>query len=257
MPKVPGPDAISSVRNDRLAAWVALFMTTVGFIGSGRIGGTVAQLSVAGGYDVIMSNSRGPQTLRDLVAGLGFRASAASAEQAAGESDLVVLSIPLRAYRSIAAGPLTGKTVIDTCNYYPQRDGQFAELDDHSLTSSELIQQHLEGAHVVKAFNNIFFGHLLSLSRPAGAADRTFLPIAGDDGVATAEVTGFLDGIGYGAVNGAPLRESWRQEPGTPVYGTPYGPFSDPAGTPAGEAVIRAALAAANYGSGHGDGSSV
>ena len=113
------------------------------------------------------------------------------------------------------------------------------------LTSSELIQQHLAGAHVVKVFNNIFYQHLLSLSRPRGAADRSFLPIAGDDPGAKAEVTAFLDAIGYGAVDVGTLPDSWRQQPGTPVYGPPYGEFSDPAGTPASEAVVRAALAEA------------
>jgi predicted dinucleotide-binding enzyme len=140
---------------------------------------------------------------------------------------------------------LAGKLVIDTCNYYPQRDGQIAELDSHSLSSSELIQLHLGGARVVKAFNNIFYQHLLALSRPGGAADRSFLPIAGDDAEAKARVTAMLDAIGYGAVDAGPLAESWRQEPGMPAYAAPYGPFSDPAGTPAGEATVRAALAEA------------
>ncbi len=221
-------------------------MTTVGFIGSGRIGGTVARLSVAAGYRVIMTNSRGPQTLTGLVDELGPLARAATGEQAAAEGDLVVLTIPLRAYQSVPVAPLAGQVVIDTCNYYPQRDGQIAELDSGSLTSSELIQQHLAGALVVKAFNNIFYRHLLTLSRPAGAADRSFLPIAGDDAVAKARVSAFLDAIGYGTVDAGPLAESWRQEPGTPVYGTPYGPFSDPDGTPASEAAVRAALAKAS-----------
>jgi 8-hydroxy-5-deazaflavin:NADPH oxidoreductase len=220
-------------------------MTTVGFIGSGHIGGTVARLSVAAGYDVIMSNSRGPQTLTELVHELGSRAQAATGEQAAGEGDLVVVTIPLRAYQSVPVSPLAGKVVIDTCNYYPQRDGQFAELDRGTLTSSELIQRHLEGARVVKAFNNIFYQHLLALSRAPAATDRSFLPIAGDDQSAKAEVTAFLDAIGYGAVDTGPLAESWHQQPGTPVYGTPYGSFSDPAGTPADETTVRAALAQA------------
>jgi 8-hydroxy-5-deazaflavin:NADPH oxidoreductase len=221
-------------------------MMTVGFIGSGRIGGTVARLAVAAGYHVVMSNSRGPQTLTGLVDELGPNAEAATSEQAAAEGDLVVLTVPLRAYRSVPVAPLAGKLVIDTCNYYPRRDGQLGELDSGTLTSSELIQQHLAAAQVVKAFNNIFYRHLLALSRPAGAADRTFLPIAGDDADAKARVIAFLDGIGYGTVDAGPLAESWRQQPGTPVYGTPYGPFSDPAGTPAGEAIIRAALATAS-----------
>jgi predicted dinucleotide-binding enzyme len=219
-------------------------MTTVGFIGSGRIGSTVARLSVAAGYAVAMSNSRGPQTLAGLVGELGPLARAGTAAQASG-ADLVVVTIPLRAYDSVAAGPLAGKLVMDTCNYYPQRDGQIAGLDSGMLTSSELVQRHLAGARVVKAFNNIFFEHLLSLARPAGAAGRSFLPIAGDDDGAKAAARAFLDEIGYGAVDAGPLAESWRQQPGTPVYGTPYGPFSDPAGTPASEDVIRSALAKA------------
>ena len=133
--------------------------------------------------------------------------------------------------------------MLDTCNYYPQRDGHIAALDSRSVTSSELLQQHLPEADVVKAFNNIFFKHLQSLSRPAGAADRSFLPVFGDDAKATAEAAGFLDSIGYGTVAGGPLAESWRQEPGAPAYGSPYGSFSDEAGTPASEVTIREALA--------------
>jgi 8-hydroxy-5-deazaflavin:NADPH oxidoreductase len=220
-------------------------MTTVGFIGSGNIGGTVARLSVAAGHQVIMSNSRGPQTLADLVAELSPLARAATSAEAAADGDLVVVTIPLHAFRDVPAGPLAGKPVIDTCNYYPDRDGQIPELDGGELTSSALIQRHLAESRLVKAFNNIFYRHLLSLSRPSGEADRSFLPIAGDDAAAKARATEFLDEIGYGAVDAGSLAESWRQQPGTPVYGAPYGPFSDPAGTPAGEAAIRAALAQA------------
>ena len=97
----------------------------------------------------------------------------------------------------------------------------------------------------MKVFNNIYFRHLGSLARPPGAADRSALPIAGDDAAAKAAVTAFLDSIGYDAVDAGPVAESWRQEPGTPAYGAPYGPFSDETGTPAGAATIRAALAAA------------
>jgi predicted dinucleotide-binding enzyme len=220
-------------------------MTSVGFIGSGHIGGTVARLSVAAGYDVVLSNSRGPQTLAGLVSELGPSARAATSEEAASAGDLVVVSVPLHAYQSVPAGPLAGKLVLDTCNYSPGRDGQIAELDGGSLTSSELVQRHLAGAHVVKAFNNIFYQHLLSLARPAAAADRSYLPIAGDDADAMSQASAFLDAIGYGAVDDGPLASSWRQQPGTPVYGPPYGSFSDPVGTPASEATVRAALAQA------------
>jgi len=221
-------------------------MTTVGIIGSGMIGGTVARLSVAAGHKVVVSNSRGPETLQELVAELGPLASAGTAEQAAEAGDLVVVSIPVKAFAEIPAKPLAGKAVLDTGNYYPERDGHFEELDTGALTSSGLLQRDLPEAHVVKVFNNIFFKHLQSLARPSGAEDRTALPIAGDDETAKAEVIAYLDSIGYDAVDAGPVAESWRQAPGTPAYGTPYGPFSDEAGTPASAAKIHAALTGAH-----------
>jgi 8-hydroxy-5-deazaflavin:NADPH oxidoreductase len=220
-------------------------MTIVGFIGSGHIGSTVARLSVAAGHQVVLSNSRGPATLAGLATELGPLARAATAEEAAAAGEIVVVSIPLRAYQSVPAEPLVGKVVLDTCNYSPERDGHFAPLDDGLETSSELLQGHLAGAQVVKVFNNIFYKHLLSLSRPPGAADRSFLPISGDDPDAKAWTGEYLDSIGYGAVDVGSLADSWRQEPGTPVYGPPYGSFADESGTPADEATIREALSRA------------
>lgn len=221
-------------------------MTTVGIIGSGMIGGTVARLSVAAGHRVVLSNSRGPETLQELVAELGPLATAATAGQAAEAGDLVVVSVPVKAFAEIPAKPLAGKPVLDTGNYYPQRDGQLEELDTGALTSSGLLQRYLPDAYVVKVFNNIFFKHLQSLARPAGAQDRTALPIAGDDEAAKAATIAYLDSIGYDAVDAGPVAESWRQEPGTPAYGTPYGPFSDEAGTPASTARIHADLVGAH-----------
>ena len=220
-------------------------MTTIGFIGSGMIGGTVARLSLAAGHRVVMSNSRGPETLHDLVAELGPLATAATCTQAAEAGDLVVVSIPVKAIGDVPAKPLAGKPVMDTGNYYPQRDGHIEVLDNGALTSSGLLQRHLPDARVVKVFNNIFCRHLASLTRPSGATDRTALPIAGDDGAAKAAVTAYLDSIGYNAVDGGTLADSWQQEPGSPVYGAPYGPFSSETGRPADAATIRAALAAA------------
>jgi 8-hydroxy-5-deazaflavin:NADPH oxidoreductase len=220
-------------------------MTTIGIIGSGMIGGTVARLSVAAGHQVVVSNSRGPETLRELVAELGPLATAATAEQAAEAGDLVVVSIPVKAFAEVPAKPLAGKAVLDTGNYYPQRDGQIEALESGALTSSGLLQRDLPEAHVVKVFNNIYFRHLQSLARPSGAPDRTALPIAGDERAAKAAVTAYLDSIGYDAVDAGTVAESWRQEPGTPAYGTPYGPFSDEAGTPASAAAIHAALVGA------------
>jgi 8-hydroxy-5-deazaflavin:NADPH oxidoreductase len=221
-------------------------MTTVGIIGSGMIGGTVARLSVAAGHQVVVSNSRGPETLQELVAELGPLATAGTAEQAAEAGDLVVVSVPVKAFAEIVAKPLDGKPVLDTSNYYPQRDGQLEELDTGALTSSGLLQRDLPEAHVVKIFNNIYFKHLQSLARPSGAEDRTALPIAGDDADAKAAVTAYLDSIGYDTVDAGPVAESWRQEPGTPAYGTPYGPFSDDVGTPASAAKIHTALVGAH-----------
>jgi predicted dinucleotide-binding enzyme len=220
-------------------------MTIVGFIGSGMIGGTVARLSVAAGHQVVLSNSRGPETLEDLVAELGPLARAATSEKAGAAGDLVVVSVPLHACPHLPVGSLAGRTVLDTGNYYPQRDDQIPELDSGSLTSSAWLQRQLPGAEVVKVFNNIYYKHLRSLARPAGAAGRSYLPIAGGDAAAKAAVTEFLDSIGYGAVNAGTLADSWRQEPGSPAYGAPYGPFDNEGGTPASADVIRAALAAA------------
>jgi 8-hydroxy-5-deazaflavin:NADPH oxidoreductase len=220
-------------------------MTTVGFIGSGRIGSTVARLAVDAGYNVVLSNSRGPETLADLVAELGPLARAATPAEAAAAGDIVVVTVPLKACPTLPAAALKGKIVIDTGNYYPGRDGNIPELDAREITDCEFLLRYAPGVQGVKAFNNIFFKHLLNLARPAGAADRTYLPIAGDSEAAKAAVTEFLDSIGYGAVDAGPTAEGWRQQPGTPVYGTPYGEFENEKGTQAGADVIRAALAAA------------
>ena len=158
----------------------------------------------------------------------------------------MVVSIPVKAFAEVPAKPLAGKPVLDTGNYYPQRDGNLAELDTGALTSSGLLQRYVPESHVVKVFNNIVFRHLRWLARPSGAPDRSALPIAGDDAAAKAAVTAFLDSIGYDAVDAGSLAESWHQEPGSPAYGTPYGPFSDEAGTPASPATIRAALVGAH-----------
>lgn len=196
-------------------------MTTIGLIGSGSIGSTVARLAVDAGHDVVLSNSRGPETLQDLVTELGSRARAATSREAAA-TDLVVVTVPLKAVDQIPAEPLRGKIVIDTCNYYPQRDGHVAELDDESTTTSELVQQHLSDSTVVKAFSNITYLHLRALARPSGSPERTALPIAGDDADAKAQVRAFLDSIGYDAYDVGPLAEGWRFQRDTPAYAGLY-----------------------------------
>jgi hypothetical protein len=145
----------------------------------------------------------------------------------------------------VPVAPLAGKVVIDTNNYYPERDGRFPELEDGSTTTSELLQTHLPESRVVKGFNNIVAAHLGELARPAGAADRSALPIAGDDADAKATVTTLLDSFGYDTVDAGPLAESWRFERDMPAYGLPY--IADPSdltrSKPAGADEIRAVLA--------------
>ena len=220
-------------------------MTTVGFIGSGHIGTAIARLAVEAGHQVVLSNSRGPKTLADTVAELGPRASASTRQEAAAAGDIVVVTVPVKAFPDLHAAALPGKTVIDTCNYGPERDGHIPELDSRSLTSSELLLRYFPDAMLVKALNNVYYKHLLSLARSAGATDRSYLPIAGDSAPAKAAVSEFIDSIGYSVVDTGLLADSWRQETGTPVWGTPYGPASNEKGQPGGEDAIRAALASA------------
>jgi predicted dinucleotide-binding enzyme len=197
---------------------------TIAFIGSGMIGGSLARLAVASGFNVVLSNSRGPDTLAELVAELGDRARAATPAEAAEAGDLVVATVPLKAHRSLPVDSLRGKVVIDTMNYYPSRDGQMPDIDAAKLTTSELVQRQLQGAKVVKALHNLDFHHLLTNARPDGDADRTTLPIAGDDAEAKEKVAQFMDAIGYDSIDIGPLSESWRIEPGTPIYVWPYVP---------------------------------
>jgi predicted dinucleotide-binding enzyme len=194
-------------------------MSTIGLIGAGHIGSQVARLAVTLGYDVVISNSRGPETLADLVAELGARARAATPAEAGAAGDIVVVTVPLKNYRDVPVAPLAGKIVIDTNNYYPDRDGQIPELDNESTTTSELLQAHLPSSRVVKAFNHIYASQITTDGRPAGAADRRALVIAGDDEDARKAVARLLDEFGFDTVDIGPLSESWRIQRDTPGYG--------------------------------------
>ncbi|HEX4354601.1 MAG TPA: NADPH-dependent F420 reductase [Polyangiales bacterium] len=195
-------------------------MTTLGLIGAGHIGSQVARLAIAsGGYDVLISNSRGPETLAPLVQELGPKARAVTALEAAKAGDIVVVTIPLKAISSVPVEPLIGKIVIDTNNYYPQRDGHIRELDEEKTTSSGLLQAHLPQSNVVKAFNHIYAAELTTHGQPKGSTNRRALVIAGDDASAKATVTDLLDRFGFDTVDAGPLAESWRIQPGTPAYG--------------------------------------
>jgi predicted dinucleotide-binding enzyme len=224
-------------------------MTTIGLIGSGNIGSTVARLAVAAGHDVVLSNSRGPETLAGLVEELGERARAATPVEAAQAGDLVLVSVPLKAYRDVPVTPLAGKVVLDTGNYYPERDGRMAALDSEETTTSELVQAHLPSSRVVKVFSNIQAAHLGELARPAGSPDRSVLAIAGDDPAAKRAVTDLLDTLGYDALDAGALSEGWRFQRDTAAYGVPYaGPSGQARPVRADE--LRARLAEARRYSG-------
>jgi predicted dinucleotide-binding enzyme len=194
-------------------------MTTIGLIGAGNIGSQIARLAVASGYNVVISNSRGPETLSGLVAELGPDARAATVLEAAQSGDIVVVTIPLKNIRTVPVDPLGGKLVVDTNNYYPERDGHIPALDHESTTTSELLQTHLPTAKVVKAFNHIYAAALTTDGQPAGTKNRRALVIAGDDPEAKAIVTRLLDQFGFDTVDAGPLKEGWRIQRGTPGYG--------------------------------------
>ena len=192
---------------------------TIGLIGAGNIGSQVARAVIAVGYDVVISNSRDPETLADLVRGLGPQSRAGTAEVAATAGDLVVVTVPLKAIDAIPVEPLRNKIVIDTNNYYPERDGQIEVLDTEQTTTSELLQDRLPDSRVVKAFNHIYAAQITTDGTPTGTPDRRALVVAGDDAAAKATVTQLLDEIGFDTVDLGPLSESWRIQRDTPGYG--------------------------------------
>jgi predicted dinucleotide-binding enzyme len=196
-------------------------MTTLGIIGAGNIGSQVARAAVANGYDVVIANSRGPETLADLVSELGPRARAATAAEAGAAGDVVVVTVPLKAYRDIPVEPLAGKIVIDTNNYYWERDGRIAALDAGRATVSGLLQEHLPQSRVVKGFNHIMAKDITTDGAPAGSPGRRALATASDHDDAVAFVTELYDRFGFDTVNVGPLAESWRVERDQPAYVVP------------------------------------
>lgn len=191
----------------------------IGIIGAGHIGSSLAKQFTRVGYDVAVSNSRGPETLAGLVAELGDRARALTAEEAAAYGEAVVVSIPYGRYRELPADQLRDKVVIDTCNYYAERDGHDPELDSDATTSSERIRAHTH-ANVVKAFNAIYWENLRDGDRPKGAPDRLAIPISGSDEDAKAVVAGLIRDIGFDPVDAGNLGQGGRKhQPGTKAYG--------------------------------------
>ena len=193
-------------------------MTTVGIIGAGHIGSALAKGLVERGYHVVISNSRGPETLAELVAELGGHARAATAAEAAAAADWAIVTVPLKAIGDLPVEPLAGKIVIDTNNYYWERDGRMPELDEGRATTAGLLQEHLPESKVVKAFNHIQSAQITTDGTPAGTPDRRALATSSDFPEAVALVTALYDQLGFDTVDVSPLSESWRVERDRPAY---------------------------------------
>jgi len=195
-------------------------MTTIGIIGAGNIGSQVARAAIAVGYDVVISNSRGPETLADLVAELGPKARAATAAEAAAAGDFAVVTVPLKALEDVPVEPLAGKIVIDTNNYYFERDGHIPALDNGVDTTSGMLQRHLPTSKVAKGFNHILAAEITTDGTPAGTENRRALATSSDFEEAAELVQRLYDELGFDTVNVGPLAESWRVERDQPAYVT-------------------------------------
>ena len=193
-------------------------MTTIGIIGAGHIGSQIARAAIIHGYDVVISNSRGPETLTELVAELGPKARAATAAEAAAAGDFAVVTVPLRAYKDVPVEPLAGKVVVDTNNYYWERDGRIPALDAGEATVTGLLQQHLPESRVAKGFNHIMAKDITTDGAPAGSPGRRALATSSDFDDAAALVTSLYDEFGFDTVNVGPLADSWRVERDQPAY---------------------------------------
>jgi predicted dinucleotide-binding enzyme len=193
-------------------------MTTIGIIGAGHIGSAVARKAVKLGYHVVISNSRGPETLAGLVAELGPKAQAATAAEAAGAGDFAVVTVPLKNYKDIPVEPLAGKIVIDTNNYYWERDGRIPALDNGEATTSGLLQEHLPESKVAKGFNHIMASQITTDGTPSGTDNRRALATASDYPEAAELVTRLYDEFGFDTVNVGDLEDSWRVERDRPAY---------------------------------------
>lgn len=193
-------------------------MKTIGIIGAGEVGSHIARAAIALNYDVVISNSRGPETLTELVRKLGPKARAATPEEAARAGDFVVIAVPLKLKNNMPTGALSGKIVLDTNNYMNWRDGNFPVVDSGEKTVHELRQEQLSASKVVKAFTHIQAPRILKWARTKGEKDRVALAVSSNHPEAVTLVSGLYDEFGFDAVNNSPLSESWRTAPGQPAW---------------------------------------
>jgi 8-hydroxy-5-deazaflavin:NADPH oxidoreductase len=195
-------------------------MTTIGIIGSGHVGSNLAQAAIAHGYDVVLSNSQGPDSLAGLVSDLGPRVSAATPAEAAAAGDFAIVAIPLSTINQVPVKPLAGKVVIATINYFPQRLGHVPEIDNGTTTAPGLLQAHLPTSRVVRAFSMINAAEMSGDGHPEGHPKRRALALAGDDATAKQLVAGLYHEFGFDALDIGGLDESWRIEAGQPAFVT-------------------------------------
>ena len=195
-------------------------MTTIGILGSGHVGSNLAQAAIAHGYDVVLSNSQGPDSLAGLVKELGPQARAATSAAAAAAGDFAIVAIPITTIDQVPVEPLAGKVVIATINYFPQRDGHIAEIDNGKTTVPGVLQAHLPASRVVRAFSMINAAEMSGDGHPEGDPKRRALALAGDDPAAKQLVAGLYNEFGFDALDIGGLDESWRLDAGQPAFVT-------------------------------------
>ena len=195
-------------------------MTTIGILGSGHVGGNLARAAIAHGYDVVLSNSQGPESLAGLVADLGPKARAATPAEAAAAGGFAVVAIPITTIGQVPVEPLAGKVVIATINYFPQRDGHIPEIDNGTTTVPGVLQAHLPDSRVVRAFSMLDAADMSGDGHPEGDPKRRALALAGDDAAAKQLVTRLYHEFGFDALDLGGLGESWRVDPGQPAFVT-------------------------------------
>jgi 8-hydroxy-5-deazaflavin:NADPH oxidoreductase len=193
-------------------------MTTIGVIGAGHIGRNFSIAAIRSGYEIVIANSSGPETLAGLVAELGPKARAATAAEAGAAADFALVAIPLPGTAAVPAGPLAGKVVVTTCNYFAKRDGPIAEIDSGVLTVPQYQQAHFAGSKLIRAFNHIDAAQIVSDGTPAGTPDRRALAYAADDPEAKATVARLYEQFGFDAIDAGGLTEAWRLDVDQPTF---------------------------------------